>query len=189
MRKERRNIPTALLLQNDGQIDWLPKNPRKWTDDDIEKTRKSIEEDPDFLEDRPLLVLNYEERFLVFAGNLRSLSGRNRETMPSVIYFPETDEDRETIKRRAMKDNGKFGSWDYDKLEEWKNFPLEEWGCPIWGGAKIDINHLFEKEKKNQTPSREEIVIIIPASSIEKKPQLLQEIQEILLSYEGCVLK
>ena len=139
MNKARLNIATSKLVGNSGQLDWLPRNPRTWTAGDLERTKRSIERDPDFLEDRPLLVVPAEsgkgERYIVFGGNLRLKACRENgvKTAPAVIYFPESDEDRETVKRRAMLDNGSFGSWDYDALaNEWDDLPLVDLGIPAW---------------------------------------------------------
>ena len=44
------------LLFNNGQIDGLPKNPRFIKDDKFKKLVKSIEENPEMLELRELLV-------------------------------------------------------------------------------------------------------------------------------------
>lgn len=60
MRKERTTIPVRVLELNTGQVDWLPRNPRQWTDDDVARTEASVREDPDFLEDRPLGGFNRE---------------------------------------------------------------------------------------------------------------------------------
>ncbi len=139
MNKARLNIATSKLVGNSGQLEWLPRNPRQWTQGDIERTVKSIGRDGDFLEDRPLLAVPAEsgkgERYIVFAGNLRlkACKESNVRTAPVVVYFPETDEDKETVKRRAMLDNGSFGSWDYDALaNEWDDLPLVDLGIPAW---------------------------------------------------------
>ena len=136
MRKERKNIGVDRIKLNTGQLEWLPANPRTWTQGDIDKTAASIMEDEDFLEDRPLLVVPLGKEFICFAGNLRhegAAAAAHLVTVPAVIYNPETPEDYETIKRRAMKDNGSFGSWDYDSLaNEWGDLPLTEWGVPAW---------------------------------------------------------
>lgn len=135
MRKERKNIGIDRIQLNTGQLDWLPRNPRTWTQEDIDRTAASIEEDPDFLEDRPLLVVPFKKEFVAFGGNLRheGCAKLGRKTPPCIIYYPETDEDRETIKRRAMKDNGSFGKWDWDTLaNEWDDEPLPDWGVPAW---------------------------------------------------------
>ena len=142
MKKERTEIAVAHLRTNTGQLDtWLPSNPRQWTQTDIDRTAASIREDGDFLEDRPLLVVSLPDTpdFLVFAGNLRleGCKATKRAKVPCVVYTPESDEDRATIKRRAMKDNGSFGAWDFDALaNEWDDLPLADWGIDIpgdWG--------------------------------------------------------
>jgi len=147
MNKARLNIAVSKLVGNNGQLDWLPKNPRQWTAVDVERTKRSIDRDPDFLEDRPLLVVPAEsgkgERYIVFAGNLRLKACKDNgvKTAPAVIYFPEDDEDRETVKRRAMLDNGSFGSWDYDELaNNWDDLPLVDLGIPAWEPETPDVN-------------------------------------------------
>ena len=135
MRKERINLELRTIKRNDGQLEWLPRNPRQWTQTDIDNTARSIAEDEDFLEDRPLLVVPNGDEYIVFAGNLRREGAKKQKmkTVPAVVYYPETDEDRLTVKRRAMKDNGSFGAWDYDALaNEWDDLPLQDWGVPAW---------------------------------------------------------
>jgi site-specific DNA-methyltransferase (adenine-specific) len=137
MRKERTILALEDILLNDGQdLYWLPKNPRSWTQTDIDRTAASIKEDTDFLEDRPLLVTpNGEGKWIVFAGNLRHEGAKaaGLKQVPCVIYYADSDADCETIKRRAMKDNGSFGSWDFDELaNSWDDLPLADWGVPVW---------------------------------------------------------
>ncbi len=135
MRKERKQLPLDSIELNTGQLPWLPKNPRTWTQTDIDRTATSIREDTDFLEDRPLLVTPCGEKFVAFAGNLRheGAAAAKLASVPAVVYFPDTDEDFATVKRRAMKDNGSFGSWDWDELaNSWDDLPLTDWGVPAW---------------------------------------------------------
>lgn len=139
-------IPLDKLQLNEGQLDWLPRNPRSWTQTDIDRTKRSLEEDTDFMQDRPLLAVPGPEKgiFIVFAGNLRLTAARalGWPGAPVVVYHPEgiAKEDRETIRRRALKDNGSFGSWDTEILaNEWEfeTWDLEAMGIPDWitGGA------------------------------------------------------
>ena len=154
MNKARLNIVVSKLVGNSGQLDWLPRNPRQWTQGDIDKTVRSIQRDPDFLEDRPLLAVPAEsgkgERYIVFAGNLRlkACKETNVKTAPVVVYFPEGDEDRETVKRRAMLDNGSFGSWDFDALaNEWDDLPLVDLGIPAWEPEQPEIGAPVEAQE------------------------------------------
>ena len=151
MQKTRQQIALSKLVGNSGQLQWLPKNPRQFTKDDIERTKRSIEEDPDFLEDRPLLVIAFGDKFIVFAGNLRLTASRKTtlKQVPCVIYTPESDEDRQTVRRRALKDNGSFGSWDTDTLaNSWDDDKdhFEDWG----------LKGIWTKEDKAATQSAEE---------------------------------
>lgn len=145
MKKERTLAPVTRCALNTGQLDWLPKNPREWTAEDVEKTRRSIVEDRDFLEDRPLLAVEHDGKLVVFAGNLR-LTGVKKtdiKAVPVVVYTPESDEDLTTIKRRAMKDNGSFGKWDFDMLaNEWDDLPLADWGIKVPGldGTRMELS-------------------------------------------------
>lgn len=147
-------MKVSQLETNNGQLGWLPKNPRQWTQTDIDRTKASIQEDTDFLEDRPLLVCpGLSGKYVVFGGNLRLTAARSLKLkeVPVVVYCldeggPEQDEIRETIKRRAMKDNGSFGAWDYDALaNEWDDLPLQDWGVPAWKEEE-DVD-LSPKEK------------------------------------------
>lgn len=138
-------IPLEQLQLNEGQLDWLPRNPRQWTQTDIDRTKRSLDEDPDFMQERPILAVPGPEKntFVVFGGNLRLTAARalGWPGAPVVVYRPEgiSKEDRDTIIRRAIKDNGSFGSWDTDELASWpvETFELEDWGVPEWitGGA------------------------------------------------------
>jgi len=150
MRKERKNIGIDRIQLNTGQLDWLPRNPRTWTQEDIDRTAASIEEDPDFLEERPILVVPFGKEYVAFGGNLRheGCAKLGRKTAPCVVYYPESEEDYETVKRRAMKDNGSFGAWDYDALaNEWDDLPLVDWGVPAWEG---------EQPKKEEKEAKED---------------------------------
>lgn len=144
MKKSKvQEVDIARLAVNEGQLEWLPKNPRQWTKEDINNTMQSIREDPDFLEDRPALVTPLDKGLLVFAGNLRFTAAKKAglKTIPAIMYTPENDADRETIKRRAVKDNGSFGAWDWDLLaNEWDDGHLNDWGVKTWGGPKYEPN-------------------------------------------------
>lgn len=143
----RKDPVTVIALEklqlNEGQLDWLPKNPRSFTHTDLDRTKRSLDEDADFLQERPLLAVPGPGKTLVvFAGNLRLTAARalGWPGAPVVVYHPEDQIDRETILRRALKDNGSFGSWDTDILaNDWDAEPwqLEAWGVPDWitGGA------------------------------------------------------
>ena len=149
MKKERIKAKVADLIMNEGQLGWLPTNPRQWTREDVEKTKASLENDADFTEERPVLVVACDGKLLVFAGNLRTTAARalKWEYISAVLYTPENDEDKDTIKRRSILDNGAFGSWDYDMLaNEWDDLPLSDWGVPAWSTEDVELESVSAKD-------------------------------------------
>lgn len=196
MRKERATLKVSSIVANEGQLAWLPANPRQWTKTDIDRTRNSIQEDPDFLEDRPLLVVPLDEKtWLVFAGNLRregAKSGKVKE-VPAVIYYPETEEDHLTIKRRAMKDNGSFGAWDYDTLaNEWGDLPLTDWGVPAWNEEDVDesaVDALFEQQEGGASDKPILIQVAIPVEYEDKEEDIRAALKVTLEEWPGSLIK
>ena len=139
MKKERKLLRVADLQLNEGQLGWLPKNPRQWTQEDIDKTAASIREDEDFLEERPILVIPIPGTgdFVVFCGNLRREGAKaaGLTQVPCVIHYPETEDDREAVLRRSLKDNGSFGRFDWDEMANnpvWGKFDAASFGIPSW---------------------------------------------------------
>lgn len=126
-------IPITKVKPNMGQIAGLPTNPRTWTKKEVESIAASLNETPELFNARPCLVVAHEGEYIVLGGNLR-LEGARRTKMKAVpcIVFPD-DTPVEKLKEIVIKDNGSFGSWDYDALaNEWDDLPLTDWGVPAW---------------------------------------------------------
>lgn len=148
MKKQRIKAKVADLVLNEGQLEWLPKNPRQGGPKDVRRTKDSLERDADFQEEHPLLVVEYEGKLLTFAGNLRTRAAKELkwDTFEAVLYTPENDEDKDTIKRRSLLDNGHFGEWDFDDLaNEWDDMPLCEFGVPAWETDEINVEELSDE--------------------------------------------
>lgn len=130
---ERRAIPIGKLVQNNGQIDGVPKNPRTWEQVDVERLAKSIEETPELLDARGLIVVPHGGKFVVIGGNMRLTACRQLKLkeMPCMVLPESTD--AEKLKAIAIKDNGSFGGWDFEalKLDDWDPVMLEECGVEL----------------------------------------------------------
>lgn len=121
------------LSQNSGQITGLPANPRQWKKADVERLAKSIEETPELLDARPLIVMPHDGKYIVLGGNLRlaALKHLGRKAAPVYVLPDDTPIDKQ--KEIVIKDNGSFGEWDFDMLaNEWDDLPLANWGVPAW---------------------------------------------------------
>ena len=94
-------------------------------------------------------------------------------TAPCVIHYPENEADQETIKRRAIKDNGTFGSWDFDALaNEWDG-PLTDWGVPVW-----DAERAAEPEEDEIARKEREFRERMAAGEISEEDEEYQEFRE-----------
>ena len=130
METKTQNISIALLDYNKGQLKGLPKNPRFFRDYRYEAMKKSIEESPEMLELRELIVFPYDDgRFVVVCGNLRLRACRELgyTELPCKVLDEKTKPRK--LREYATKDNVSFGENDMDILQnEWDKAELQDWG-------------------------------------------------------------
>jgi len=119
---------TPPTLIETSKLKTHPSNPRYIRKEKLESLKRSITEDPDYMEHRALLVNPQME---VFAGNqrLRACQALGWEKVPCYVL----DLDEEKQRRWMIKDNGHSGEWDQDMLanDGWDEQQLKEWGAPI----------------------------------------------------------
>lgn len=133
---EIRTIKVKDLEMNIGQIEGLPSNPRQWTNEEMDRLKRSIKETPELLEARGAIVYPQDGKFIVLGGNMRleAVKALGWKSMPCIV-LPE-DMPVEKLKEIVIKDNGSFGEWDMDALANaWDDLPLSEWGANVaWEG-------------------------------------------------------
>lgn len=125
----KQNIAVALLQCNEGQIEGLPRNPRFIKDERFKALVKSLQDDPEMLDLRELIVYPHGKKFVVIGGNMRLRAGKELgfETMPCKILPADTP--IEKLKAYVIKDNNAFGNDDFELLaNEWDAEFLEECG-------------------------------------------------------------
>jgi hypothetical protein len=105
-----------------------PNNPRLIKDDKFAKLVKSIQEFPQMMEIRPIVV---NDDMIVLGGNMRLKAAKEAglKTIPIIKASDLTpDQQREFI----IKDNVGFGEWDWDMIaNEWDVEQVGEWGLDI----------------------------------------------------------
>lgn len=123
-------LAISLLDFNKGQLKGLPKNPRFFRDYRYEAMKKSIEESPEMLNLRELIVYPYQEgRYIVVCGNLRLRACKELgyKELPCKILDYGTDVKK--LREYATKDNVSFGENDVDvMINEWDKSELQDWG-------------------------------------------------------------
>ena len=129
MINEAKNIKISDLLLNKGQIDGLPKNPRTIRDERFEALKKSIEDAPEMLNLRELLVFPHNGKFVVIGGNMRLKACKELgyKELPCKVIGENTPVEK--LREYAIKDNLGFGDDDWNLLtEDWDRIELEGWG-------------------------------------------------------------
>jgi len=117
-----------------GTIIPNPKNPRIIKDDKFKKLVKSIQEFPEMLELRPIVV---DSNMVVLGGNMRlkACIAAGLKEVPIIIADKLTDAQKDEF---IIKDNVGFGEWDWDLLaNEWDVEALTDWGLDVGG---FDLN-------------------------------------------------
>ena len=64
-------MPLSGMVPNRGQIPGVPKNPRAISGKKFGLLKRSIEDDPEMLGLREILVYPYGEKYVVIGGNMR----------------------------------------------------------------------------------------------------------------------
>ena len=104
-----------------------PNNPRLIKDDKFRKLVKSIEEFPDMLNVRPLVV---NKDMVVLGGNMRLKAIKEAGIKEISIEIVDWTEDQQ--KEFIIKDNVGFGEWNWDDLaNDWDEIQLTDWGLDI----------------------------------------------------------
>lgn len=144
---EFQRIRLTDLEQNKGQVEGLPSNPREWTRTDLDHLITSIKETPELLEARGLIVYPHEGKYIILGGNMRFSALREMNEVDAPCYVMPEDTPLEKLREIIIKDNGAFGSWDYDMLaNEWDDLPLSDWGVPAWDTENLEETKPSEKK-------------------------------------------
>ena len=105
-----------------------PKNPRIIKDARFQKLVKSIEEFPEMMRLRPIVVDNGG---MILGGNMRykAIQHLGYKDIPDEWVKRADELTDEQKKRFIIADNAPYGDWDWDLLaNEWDLQKIEEWG-------------------------------------------------------------
>jgi DNA modification methylase len=124
-----------------------PKNPRLIKDDKFKKLVKSIQEFPQMLELRPIVV---DENNIVLGGNMRLKACKEAGLKEVFIVKAEnlTEQQKDEF---IVKDNVGFGEWDWDMLaNEWDTELLNDWGLDL--PIDLSVTELEAEEDDYSVP-------------------------------------
>ena len=125
-----------------SQIKTNPNNPRLIKDNKFKQLVKSIQDFPQMLELRPIVI---DENNMVLGGNMR-LKACIEAGLTDVPVIHANNLTEAQKKEFIIKDNISFGEHDWDALaNEWNIIELDEWGLDIPAFA----NNNIEEPKDN----------------------------------------
>ena len=124
-------IKISKLEVNKGQVEGLPKNPR-FIRDERKALVKSIEDAPEMMWLRELIVVEHGNKFVVVGGNMRFRACKELgwKSVPSKVLPADTPPKK--LREYARKDNIAFGEDDWDATaNEWDAEELQDWGMEL----------------------------------------------------------
>ena len=129
---ETREIAIRDLRPNNGEVEGLPRNPRKISKKNLEKLKKSVQDAPEMLRLRELIVVPHNDGYVVIAGNQRLEAAKaiGMDALPCKVLPSDTDPAK--LREYAIKDNLPFGEDDWEVIaSDWNTAELEEWGMSV----------------------------------------------------------
>jgi hypothetical protein len=153
-----------------------PNNPRLIKDDKFKKLVKSIQEFPEMLSLRPIVV---NADMIVLGGNMR-LKACKEAGLKEVDIIKADDLTEEQQKQFIIKDNVGFGEWDWEMIaNEWDAEDLLEWGLDVWQQPKqVDYSILDEVDLSDDIKDMQDGVK--KAIQIEFEPDHYDEAYEVI---------
>lgn len=187
--KKVQNIAISKLINND-------KNPRTITEKNFDRLKRDIKVDPQFIANRPLLCYLKDDKYVVYAGNmrLRALQELGYTHAPIIddseeVLDAEGSLNTELMDRRTFIDNENYGAYDFEMLanefdlEDLKGFDLPELSemLPSMEAPTDKVEERFRAESQAETGdgmSAYSIVLVYEAQNYIKIFEKFQKIKD-----------
>lgn len=188
------SMELSALEMNEGQLQGLPANPREIINSKMELLKANLQQYPEMLTLRGLLVypLN-DDKYIIIGGNMRylAMSELGFKTAPCIVIPKETTIDQ--LKAYSILDNNRFGKWNWDMLaNEWDAAQLTSWGTdlPIME-SEINTDEFFDSlEGDDEDKGKgEKLTISIPDDYADQKEDMKRLVETALSEYSGIKVK
>lgn len=142
-----------VVYRNLSELHELPGNPRTIKKDQFEKLKKSLKDNQDYFEARPIILSNRTGELIILAGNQRYKAAKaiGLEQVPTILLEGLSEEREREI---VIRDNVENGDWDMDALaNEWNAQDLLDWGVDL--PELQNITEIVEDEAPEVQPDEE----------------------------------
>jgi len=161
-----------------SELNELEGNPRTIKKDDFERLKKSLQDNQDYFEARPIILSDRTGKLVIIAGNQRYKAAKaiGLTEVPTVLLSGLSEEREREI---VIRDNVENGEWDMDILaNEWDTTDLKEWGAEInWNEQNIADNDEIELDELSDEM---ELKIKLSSDDYRKVVDALRDIDENL---------
>jgi hypothetical protein len=133
----------SIEIRKISEIKPNPQNPRLIKDDKFKRLVKSIQDFPEMLDLRPIVV---DENMVVLGGNMRlkACTEAGIKKVPVLMAKGLSEEQKQQF---IIKDNVSFGEWDWDILgNEWEEKLLADCGLDVWQTSEDPDYSILEDE-------------------------------------------
>lgn len=135
------------LAINKGQIPGVPKNPREINRDKFAQLKKSLEDDPDFMGVREIVVFPYNGKKVIVGGTMRYRALKELGYADSVVKVLRPDTPADKIRRFILKDNAAFGEYDWNAIaNEWDVSEVVDCGIDVPELDKVSTEEEAEED-------------------------------------------
>lgn len=139
-----------------GSVKLNPNNPRLIKDDKFKSLVKSIQDFPEMLDIRPIVV---NEDMIILGGNMR-FKACKEAGLKEVPIIKAIGLSAEKQREFLIKDNVSGGEWDWTLLNsEWDADQLQDWGLDIQNFNTSNVDYSDKNEEINVDNFENEMVI------------------------------
>ena len=167
------------LRNNVGQLKDLgvPANPRRIDKHAYNKLKTSLFE-KDLNEIKELLVMPYNNTYVVLSGNMRLKAYKELGYMHIKCKVIDPEVDAQTLQKIIIVENTNYGSWDENILaNEWEPELLDAWGYDL---PELDMSE-FEDDKsliENTEKLKDKFILKVSGKNQDEIMALLNELQD-----------
>ncbi len=134
-----------------------PSNPRLIKDEKFKSLVKSIQDFPEMLDLRPIVV---NADMIILGGNMRFKACKEaglKEVPVTIAKGLTPEQEREFI----IKDNVSGGDWDWEMLaQEWNADELEEWGLNVPKfDSNVNLDDFFSEQPEETDEEKHKIIL------------------------------
>jgi len=158
-----------------------PDNPRVIKDDAYQRLVKSIQEFPEMLELRPIVI---DENGVILGGNMRykACIDAGLTKVPTVQASTLTEEQKREF---VVKDNLPYGEWDWEALQGWDDKNLTDWGLDL-PQFPVTLDYTILKDGEPNHRQSEMSESVVKAIQIEFALEQYQEALDLIRYFRSA---